>query len=174
MKRAAFLDRDGVVNLAQVINGVPKPPTDTTEVRILEGVIEAISLLKHHNFVPVVVTNQPDIARGKLLLSKLEQINAYIGAQTGIEHFYCCIHDSQDLCMCRKPLPGLINQAAKDLNLDVSKSFLVGDRWRDIAAGQTAGCKCFYIDYSYPENQPQNPYTSVSSLIQAVQIMVGD
>ena len=173
MKRAAFLDRDGVVNRAILLAGVPKSPTSIKDVEILGGVVEAIEMMKNHNFVPVVVTNQPDVARGIVPQLKLNQINDYIGDATGIEYFYSCFHDDSDGCDCRKPLPGLLLRAAQENNLDVANSFIVGDRWRDISAGQAAGCRAFFIDYSYLEKRPNPPFTLVSSLLEATKIMTG-
>ena len=174
MKRALFLDRDGVLNQSILVNGVPRPPSSIEEVKILSGVIEGIQILKEHGFVPVVVTNQPDAARGLSTHLQLQEINDHIGITTHINYFYTCFHDDADNCYCRKPSPGLLMQAAKDLHLDIQNSFMVGDRWRDIAAGQTAGCKTFFIDYSYAEKQPRMPFTKVSSLLEAVKIMIGE
>ena len=174
MKRAVFLDRDGVLNRSILIEGVPKPPTSTEDVEILAGVVEAIQILKNHGFVPVVVTNQPDVARGVTTRSQVESINTYIGAVTGIEYFYSCFHDEPDHCDCRKPAPGLIYRASLELDLSVHESFMVGDRWRDISAGQSAGCQSFFIDYSYLETMPNMPYRKVSSLLEAANLMVGE
>jgi D-glycero-D-manno-heptose 1,7-bisphosphate phosphatase len=174
MRRAVFLDRDGVLNRSPIIGGVPRPPASISEVEILPGVIEALQILKKHNLVPVVVTNQPDVARGYATQSHVEAINAQIGARTRIEHFYTCFHDDADLCNCRKPSPGLIYSASRELDLSMSESFLVGDRWRDIAAGQTAGCQTFFIDYSYAEKKPNLPYRKVSSLLEAATLIVGE
>lgn len=172
MKRAVFLDRDGVLNQALLVEGVPRPPATLADIKILEGVVEAIRLLKSHKFVPVVVTNQPDVARGATSKIEIEAINLFIGGATDIEHFYTCFHDDVDECDCRKPSPGLIFRAANDLELDVANSFLVGDRWRDISAGQTAGLQTFFIDYSYPERAPQLPFIRVFSLLEAVEMMI--
>ena len=174
MKKAAFLDRDGVINRIILIDGVPRPPSSVKEVEILEGVVKAIKILKAHDFVPVVVTNQPDIARGTTSQATVNQINSHIGTLSGIEHFYMCIHDDIDLCGCRKPKPGLIIQSALELGLNIPSSFMVGDRWRDVAAGQAAGCRSFFIDYSYSEKVPEKPFTTVFSLLEAVQIMTGE
>jgi D-glycero-D-manno-heptose 1,7-bisphosphate phosphatase len=174
MKRAVFLDRDGVLNRTLLINGIPKPPNTVDNVEILEGVKEAIQVLRRHGYVPVVVTNQPDVARGHATRIQVEAINNYIGTVTDIEYFYTCFHDDADRCDCRKPLPGLLLQAAKDLNLDTNRSFMVGDRWRDISAGLTAGCKVFFIDYLYLERYPEKPFTKVSSLIEAAHLIVGE
>jgi D-glycero-D-manno-heptose 1,7-bisphosphate phosphatase len=171
MKRAAFLDRDGVINRSILINGHPKPPKTTKEVEIIEGVPEAIAILKSNDIVPVIITNQPDVARGITSQGQIKEINSYIGAMANIDYFYTCFHDDLDLCICRKPKPGLIYQSANELNLDIANSFVVGDRWRDISAGQEAGCQTFFINYLYPEKQPEMPFTAVSSLLEAVRIM---
>jgi len=174
MKKAVFLDRDGVLNRSILVNGVPKPPNSVMEIEILEGVTAAIQILKSYEFIPVVVTNQPDASRGKTTKTQVDIINAYIGTATGIEHFYTCFHDDNDLCNCRKPKPGLILRASSDLGLDPNQSFMVGDRWRDITAGQSAGCKNFFIDYAYQEKLPNLPYTRVSSLLEAVYFLTGE
>ena len=174
MKRAVFLDRDGVLNRSVLVDGVPNPPSSLEDVEILTGVIEAIQILKDHDFVPIVVTNQPDVARGITTQSQVEAINEYVGGVTGIKHFYTCFHDDADQCNCRKPAPGLIYRASKELQLSVSESFLVGDRWRDISAGQLAGCQTFFIDYSYSERMPKMPFRRVSSLLEASHLMIGE
>jgi D-glycero-D-manno-heptose 1,7-bisphosphate phosphatase len=174
MKKAVFLDRDGVLNRSKIIGDVPTPPTSIEEVEILLGVVEAIQILKNHDFVPVVVSNQPDVARGATTQFQVEEINAFIGVATGIKYFYTCFHDDADQCDCRKPAPGLILRAAKDLQLDTHVSFMIGDRWRDIAAGQAAGCKSFFIDYSYLEKEPRMPFRRVVSLLEATRIIIGE
>jgi D-glycero-D-manno-heptose 1,7-bisphosphate phosphatase len=173
MKKAAFLDRDGVLNRAILLDGIPKPPYSIEEVEILDGVVEAIQILRIHGFVPVVVSNQPDVARGDVTQLQVNAINNHIGAETNIEYFYTCFHDEADRCDCRKPAPGLLYRAAIELDLSLDESYMVGDRWRDISAGQSAGCENFYIDYSYPEMKPKMPYKKVSSLLEAVNLMVG-
>ena len=172
MIKAVFLDRDGVVNKAFVRNGLPTPPQKLEEVEILLGVKESILRLKQQNFEVVVVTNQPDAARGLVTRGSIAEINEFLKLHLGINHFYTCFHDDSDKCNCRKPEPGLILKAAQDLDIDVSRSSLVGDRWRDIAAGQRAGCKCFFIDYKYSEKSPSLPYTRVSSLTEATQMIL--
>jgi D-glycero-D-manno-heptose 1,7-bisphosphate phosphatase len=112
------------------------------------------------------------VARGKTSAEEINEINAYIGSLLKIDYFYTCFHDDYDMCKCRKPAPGLIYEAAEDLQIDVSNSILIGDRWKDIHAGQAAGCKSFFIDYSYPEKRPENPFTRVFSLIEAAHLIV--
>jgi D-glycero-D-manno-heptose 1,7-bisphosphate phosphatase len=167
LNRAIFLDRDGVINKALVRNSLPHPPHSLSEVVVISGVSEAIKMLKENSFEIVVVTNQPDVSRNQISKESVVGINQFLGNQLGIEHFYTCFHDDSDFCDCRKPRIGLFLQAKKDLKLNLESSFMVGDRWRDIEAGQTAGCTCFYVQYGYEEKHPDPPYFGVTSLLDA-------
>lgn len=174
MRRAVFLDRDGVINRAIVREGKPYPPKDFRQLEILPGVVEALRELHAANYLLVVVTNQPDVARGVTTKEEVERINGFLAAQLPLDEFRTCYHDSDDGCNCRKPLPGAILDAAKSLEIDLSKSFMVGDRWRDIEAGQKAGCKTFFINYCYAEKLPDAPDFIVSSLLEAERIILGE
>ena len=167
-RKAFFLDRDGVLNKVYVRGGLPYPPKVISELELLPGVSKAIELLKENNFEIVVVTNQPDVARGTTSREVVEEFHKYIMKSLKINYFYTCFHDDDDNCACRKPKPGLILEAAQKLNICLARSFMVGDRWKDIAAGQAAGCECFYIKNSYKEIEAKLPYTQVSSLIESV------
>lgn len=173
MNRAVFLDRDGVINKARLVNGVPAPPETIFDVEILEGVNEAIQSLLNNQIIPLVITNQPDVSRGKTSERQVNEINGYIAKITGLNHFYTCFHDDAANCFCRKPSPGLIYTASIQHQIDLSRSWMVGDRWRDIEAGQRAGCRTFFIDYKYSEKQPNYPFTRVTSLLQAVNLITG-
>ena len=157
MRRAVFLDRDGVINRAIVRDGKPYPPASLVELEILPGVHEALQKLHDANYLLVVVTNQPDVARGASKREDVELINAFLSAQLPIDDFKTCYHDSGDKCNCRKPLPGALLEAAQEHDIDLSKSFMVGDRWRDVEAGASAGCKTFFINYRYAEQKPDAP-----------------
>lgn len=163
-----FLDRDGVLNKALMRGNKPYPPTTLAEVEILSGVKSAIEVARYLGYHVAVVTNQPDVARGKSAKSDVEEINRYIGSCIAVEDFRVCYHDDADACACRKPLPGMIIDVALENNLDLSRSFLVGDRWRDIAAGHAAGCTTFFIDYGYDERPPNDPDYVVRSLEEAM------
>jgi D-glycero-D-manno-heptose 1,7-bisphosphate phosphatase len=173
LKPGAFLDRDGVLNGVTILNGIPHPPRNVSEVGIIQGVPEALHELIKLGFVPIVVTNQPDVARGITTQTEVDQINRHIADLTGIEHFYSCTHDDVDHCVCRKPKPGLIFKAALDLGISLSESIMVGDRWKDIAAGQEAGCECFFIENNYEEMAPKPPFTKVSSLLGMAEFLRG-
>ena len=163
-----------MLNDVIVREGKPYPPSSLHEFRISDGVAEACGLLKRSGFELVVVTNQPDVSRGKTTIQRVEEFHEQIRLNLGIEHFYTCFHDDLDMCGCRKPQPGLILEASRDLGIDVKKSYLVGDRWRDIVAGNSAGCKSIFVDHSFLEKQPQNYYSKVSSLLDAVPLILGD
>jgi D-glycero-D-manno-heptose 1,7-bisphosphate phosphatase len=167
MRRAVFLDRDGVINRAIVRDGKPHPPASLVELEILPGVHEALQKLHDANYLLVVVTNQPDVARGTAKVEDVELMNAFLSSQLPIDDFMTCYHDSSDKCSCRKPLPGALLEAAREHNIDLSKSFMVGDRWRDVEAGASAGCKTFFIDYQYDEKRPTYFDNKVSSLFEA-------
>ena len=174
LRRAVFLDRDGVINRAIVRDGKPYPPGSLAELEILPGVHEALEKLHDANYLLIVVTNQPDVARGAAKRGDVELINAFLSSQLPIDDFKTCYHDSSDKCSCRKPLPGALLEAAQERNIDLSKSFMVGDRWRDIKAGASAGCKTFFINYRYAEQKPDSSDFIVSSLLEAQKIILGE
>jgi D-glycero-D-manno-heptose 1,7-bisphosphate phosphatase len=171
-RRAVFLDRDGVLNRAIVRSGRPYPPQSLAELEILPDVHEAIDALKQSGFSLVVVTNQPDVARKSQTREAVEAINRHLGSELGIEHFRVCYHDDGDGCRCRKPKPGLLLDAAAELGLSLPDSFLVGDRWRDIDAGQAAGCKTVWLDRRYDEKQPLSFDYRATSLFDAARWIV--
>lgn len=172
-RRAVFLDRDGVLNGSVVRGGKPYPPASLDETVILPGVMEACSTLRAAGFLLLVVTNQPDIARGATTETQVGQINGFLQAQLGLDEVLMCPHDDADKCSCRKPKPGLLVAAAQRLGIDLSASFMVGDRWRDIGAGRAAGCRTVFIDMSYAERQPEKPDLKAMSLVAAVPWILG-
>jgi len=174
MKRAVFLDRDGVINRAFVYDGKPFPPASIDGVEILPLVEFALRNLKAAGYILIVVTNQPDVATGKTSKSTVDQINAYLANLLPIDEFRTCYHQDGDGCHCRKPLPGSLFDAANEHQIDLKNSFMIGDRWRDIEAGVAAGCKTFFINYGYQEKQPDFPDFVVSSLAEAAEIIIGE
>jgi D-glycero-D-manno-heptose 1,7-bisphosphate phosphatase len=157
-----------------VRDGKPYPPASLVELEILPGVQEALQKLHDASYLLVVVTNQPDVARGTAKREDVELINSFLSSQLPIDDFKSCYHDSGDKCGCRKPLPGALLDAAKEYDIDLSKSFMVGDRWRDVEAGASAGCKTFFINYRYAEKEPNAPDFIVSSLLEAKKIILGE
>ena len=174
MNKAVFLDRDGVINRAYVREGKPYPPAGLEEIKVLPGVPQALMALRRAGFLLIVVTNQPDVARGITSRKAVEEINEYLATNLAIDEFYTCFHDTNDGCDCRKPEPGALLAATKKHSIDLSQSYMVGDRWRDVEAGRRAGCKTIFIDYGYAEKQPESVDYRVSSLLEASQIILGE
>ncbi len=154
---AVFLDRDGIINRAIVREGRPYPPAGVEELEILPGTIASVEKLVKAGYMIFGISNQPDVARGTQSREIVESMNALIQARLPIWEIFVCYHDNADQCECRKPKPGLILQAAEKYTLDLSRSWMVGDRWQDIAAGQAAGLKTIFVDYHYSEPYQGSP-----------------
>lgn len=167
MRRAVFFDRDGVLNRAIVRDERPFPPATVEEVELLDGIADACAALHAGGFLLVVVSNQPDVARGFQRREMVEAINAVLRARLPLDDIRVCYHDDRDACPCRKPEPGLLLEAAAIWQIDLPRSFMVGDRWRDIEAGRRAGCLTVLIDYAYLEAQPCHPDFRTRSLLEA-------
>jgi D-glycero-D-manno-heptose 1,7-bisphosphate phosphatase len=169
-----FLDRDGVLNEAVVRDGTPHPPATVTAFRLLPGVIEACTRLEGAGFALVVVTNQPDLARGIQDRSVVDQMHEVLRGALPLEAVYLCPHDDSDGCSCRKPAPGMLLTAAGDLGIDLAQSVMVGDRWRDVEAGRRAGCRTVFIDRGYSESPPIDPDVTVDDLSGAANWITSD
>lgn len=168
MHRAVFLDRDGVLNATFVDGvGVPRPPADVSELRLEEGALEACTRLKAAGFVLVAVTNQPDVARGTTTREQVDAINARLAEWLPLDEIAVCFHDDADGCACRKPAPGLLRDAAARLGLDLPASYMVGDRWSDVAAGKRAGCRTVLIQRGYSGSGDISPDHTAESLFAA-------
>ena len=162
---AVFLDRDGVINRAVVRDGKPYPPASIDDLDVLPGVAEALARLKAAGFALVVITNQPDVARGRQTAEVVNAMHDRLAAILPIAEFRVCWHDDKDTCECRKPKPGLITRPPA---YDLGRSVVVGDRWRDVEAGRRAGCRAaILIDYGYDEGPPVTPDVRVRSLAEA-------
>jgi D-glycero-D-manno-heptose 1,7-bisphosphate phosphatase len=172
MQRAVFLDRDGVLNQTTVRDGTPYPPASVEDVKLLPRVPEALGRLAQHDLRLIVVTNQPDVARGTQTRSAVERINQYLIEHLPISAVFTCYHDTADGCECRKPRPGMLVQAARTHGLDLRGSFMVGDRWSDIVAGQAAGCTTFLLDLPYSQRQRCAPDYAVASLYEATDLII--
>lgn len=175
MRRAVFLDRDGVLNEPIIRDGKPYPPATPDELVICDGAPAALEDLRGLGFALVCVTNQPDVARGTVDGGTVDAINARLMSALPLDAIFVCRHDDADDCACRKPKPGLMHQAAAQLGLDVSASYLVGDRWRDIEAGAAANCRTIFVDRGYQERSSSiPPDASVPSIVAAAAWIIAD
>jgi D-glycero-D-manno-heptose 1,7-bisphosphate phosphatase len=167
---AVFLDRDGVLNEAVLRDGRPHPPATPAEVALRPGVADACARLRAAGFLLVMVTNQPDIARGTTTRAAVDAINDLLVAELGLDAACVCPHDDADGCSCRKPAPGLILDAAARFDVDLGASLMVGDRWRDIAAGAAAGVTTVWVRSTYREETPRAPDHVIDGLDELVPI----
>ncbi|HET7697873.1 MAG TPA: HAD family hydrolase [Vicinamibacterales bacterium] len=167
IRRAVFLDRDGVINRAIVRDGKPFPPATEADLDVLPGVGDALARLRAAGFRLIVVTNQPDVARGTQRREVVDGMHARLASLLPIDEFRVCDHDDADGCRCRKPAPGMLEAAARAGGLSLGDSFMVGDRWRDVEAGRRAGCRTVFVDRGYDEPRPAHPDAVVRSLAEA-------
>ena len=146
-----FLDRDGIINRSVIRDGKPYPPASVDELEIIPDAIHSLQLLASAGYLLIGVTNQPDVARGSQSLEAVEAINAAILNELPVKEIFTCYHDDKDDCSCRKPKPGLILKGAEKYGSDMEKSWMVGDRWKDISAGKNAGLRTVLVEYNYDE-----------------------
>lgn len=165
-KRAVFLDRDGIINKAIVTNGHPYPPLRIKDVYLTEGIKKLIEMWHNENYLVIVITNQPDISSHIITENKVNKINSYLKSLIWFDDIFLCPHSDKDNCNCRKPKTGLLEEAKKKYHIDFSKSYMVGDRKKDIEAGKNVGCKTIFVDYQYDEEKPYKPDYIVKSILE--------
>ena len=174
MARAAvFLDRDGVLNRAEVRRGKPYAPRRLRDFRLLPGTVAAGRALREAGFLLVVVTNQPDIGHGLVAPDVVEAMHARLRRHLSPDAIEVCPHRQDEGCACRKPRPGLLCAAAARLDIDLAKSFVVGDRSHDILAGRAAGCYTVFVDRGYREPRPVKADAIVRSFPAAARRIIG-
>lgn len=170
--RAIFLDRDGVLNRPMIRDGKPHPPARVEDVEVYPGLREQLQRLKDCGFVLIVVTNQPDVARGTTSRETIGGINRLIAREIpAIDRFIVCFHDNNDGCDCRKPRPGMLLAGATEFDVDLARSYMVGDRRSDIDAGIAAGSRTIFIDRAYREPPPIQCDYRVTSTVEALAII---
>jgi len=174
MNKAAFLDRDGVIN--QKAPSEDEYITRWEEMHILPGVVEAIALLNRADFRVMVISNQRCIAKGLLTSAELDSMHlrmcrelAAMGAQ--IDALYYCPHEEQPPCECRKPKPGMLFAAANEHEIDLSSSWMIGDSEKDVEAGRSAGCRTVRI-VSADAGANDGADALAQSLLEAVQMIL--
>ena len=152
MKKAIFFDRDGVINKVVFRNGnyqKPIAPWNINEFKIFPGIKKSFCNLKNLGFKIFVVTNQPDIAKGIIDSCFVSRLNKIILQELPVDEIAVCPHEDKNMCDCRKPKPGMIVSLSKKWGVDCKNSFLVGDSWKDIEAGETAQCTTMLLERHY-------------------------
>lgn len=176
--RAVFLDRDGVLNRPVVRSGRPYPPTSLRDFQLYRDAAPSCALLKAENFLLVVATNQPDVGRGNQELAVVQAMHGKLRDDLPmIDRIEVCYHSGDrhgQPCDCRKPKPGMILRAARELNIDLAASYLIGDRWRDVDCAHAAGCRSIFIEHGYDEALREDPDFRVSNLAEATNVVLCD
>lgn len=149
MKQAIFLDRDGVINSTIIKEGKPFSPRKFEDFKLIDGIKDILERFRARGLLNIIVTNQPDIARGLMKKEELQKMHNLIMEKLPVDDIFICPHDDADNCNCRKPKPGMLLEAAKKWDIDLSESFMIGDSWKDIEAGRNAGCTTLLIDSPY-------------------------
>ena len=171
---AVFLDRDGVLTRTFIRNGKSYAPLRKEDFKLMPNASHSVKQLKDNGYKVIVVTNQPDIGHGKVTLEAVEEMHQKLREKTKVDDVYLCAHRQDEGCECRKPKPGMLLDASERYGLDLSKSFMVGDRASDIEAGKNAGCRTIFINRHYAEPRPSNPEATVYSLQKAVNYILSN
>ena len=169
MQRAVFLDRDGVLNRAVVRDGQPYAPASLDELEILPDVPAALDALHGAGFLLIVATNQPDVASGVQRRDVVDAIHQRLREQLPLDDIKVC-YERGDACY--KPAPGMLLDAARERDIDLGRSYMVGDRWRDVGAGKAAGCFTIFIDRGYRESLTATPDAVCAGLGEAAAIIL--
>jgi D-glycero-D-manno-heptose 1,7-bisphosphate phosphatase len=171
--RAVFADRDGVLCANVMRDGRPVAPTRLEDFRLLPGVEDSVCALKSAGYLVIVVTNQPDVSTGRTPRATVEAMHNIIRSTLDVDDIKACFHTDADGCTCRKPKPGMILQAAAERAIDLPASFVVGDRWSDVAAGQEAGCATIFVDCGHEADRPIKADAVVGSFAEAARVILG-
>lgn len=179
MKKALFLDRDGVLDeLVQHENGEWGAPLRPEDVRLLPGVIDALRLASEQGWLVFVISNQPDAAKEKTTFDLLQAAHEKLlvlldGAP--VEKFFYCYHRAEDRCACRKPQPYFVRQAALRYEIDLPQSWFVGDVDTDIECGRRAGCRTALLEYPHTSSRrgAQRPDLICRDLGHFVRTLIG-
>ncbi len=171
-RKAVFLDRDGVIVRPEFRDGRSFAPRTLEEFALLPGVAPTLEALKKAGYLLIVVTNQPDVGRGKMQREVLDRMHQSLMASLPLDDIFVCAHAQDAGCGCRKPAPGLLLAAADKWQIDFQRSFMIGDRRSDIEAGEAVGCRTIFVDYNYLEYPPDSPNHRVASLSECVAIVL--
>ena len=172
MHKAVFLDRDGVINRGYLRDGKSYAPREVQDFRLLPYAASSIEKLRNNDYLVIVVTNQPDINNGLVDIDTINKMHFLLRKKTQINDIFLCPHSRNENCLCRKPKPGMILEAAKKYNINLQESFMVGDRATDIEAGLEAGCRTIFLNRNYKEDKPKYQEKTCSSINSATNYII--
>ena len=175
LRPAVFLDRDGVLNRPLTRDGVPYPPASIEEFELLPGIKEACDRLRAAGFALVVATNQPDVGRGTIKRELVESMHALLLRELPLDRIEVCYAAGGahgEPSEFRKPAPGMLLRAAREMQLNLARSWMIGDRWRDVSCGHAAGCRTILVDHGYAETMRVEPEFRVRSLAEAAELIL--
>jgi D-glycero-D-manno-heptose 1,7-bisphosphate phosphatase len=174
LRPAVFLDRDGTLNVQIVREGMPYAPDRFEDFRLYSGVPEGCRALKAAGFALVVVTNQPEVGRGTLKEEVVARMHArLLELVPEIDRVEACFDPGRgEASRRRKPEPGMVLDAAQALGIDLSRSWMIGDRWRDVDCGKRAGVKTVFIDFGYSDPLHEAPDFTVRTFPEAVAVVL--
>ena len=170
IKRAVFLDRDGVLNPVVMRGGSPASPRGLSEFSLFPDATEQVARLRDAGYLVIVVTNQPDVARGLLPEKELAAMHRVLAEALGPDEIRFCPHDDHHQCACRKPKPGMLTQAAAEHGIELAASWMVGDGYKDMAAARAAGVRAVLISAEY--NAQVEAALRVADLAEAVDLIL--
>jgi D-glycero-D-manno-heptose 1,7-bisphosphate phosphatase len=172
LRPAVFLDRDGVIVVPEFRNGRSFAPKRLEDFRLYPDAGASLQKLKEAGFLLAVVTNQPDVGNGLIDRSEVDAMHEIITRELPVDVIKACFHRQVDDCDCRKPKPGMILDAARELGVKLEKSFMVGDRKSDVEAGRAAGCATVFIDLGYALPAPDFPDYVAHSIAEAADLII--
>jgi D-glycero-D-manno-heptose 1,7-bisphosphate phosphatase len=170
--RAVFLDRDGVIVVPEFRDGRSFAPRRLEDFRFFPDARGSLLRLKSAGYLLIVVTNQPDVGNGLMSPQVLDEMHRRMMTSFPIEDVKACLHRQEESCACRKPAPKLLLDAAREFNIDLDASFMIGDRASDVEAGRSAGCRTVFIDLGYTLAPPEQPTFLARSLGEAADLIL--
>jgi D-glycero-D-manno-heptose 1,7-bisphosphate phosphatase len=167
MKKAIFFDRDGILNKSIIIDSKPYSPRTLKEFKINYFLKKYINFFKKKNFLIIVITNQPDVGSGLVSKNLVVSFNKKLKREFFFNSLYVC-YDTDNKSFFKKPNPGMLFLAKKKHKIDMSKSYFVGDRWKDMEASHRAGVRGLFVDFNYKEKKPVKYFKKFSSLYKTM------
>lgn len=168
-QKAVFFDRDGVLNHLVQRDGSYYSPKKFEDFRIVNEAKEVVNRVQAMGFLAIVISNQPDISRGKLKQSELDKMTDLLFKKLNVDDIFYCTHDDNNDTGCRKPAPGLFYRAQEKYNIDFSLSFMIGDTWKDVEAAKNAGIFMILLNKKYNKELIVN-YTA-NNLLETISII---